>query len=281
MKLCISSLAWNIKNRIKIYELLEKNNILHIEVVPNKISNMGLYDSKKNYLNLKKEWEYFNINAVSMQSIHFGLKDLSLFGNSKERDRLFYSTVKAMEISNILEIDHIVFGSPKLRIFPIDMKKERVNDIAIDFFYNLGNMANKYGCILGLEANSKKYGANFITNTYEACNFLKEVNHKNININLDLSTIILENEDICESINMVDSISREEFHSHISVPFLENNYYVYLNDIMLYISKLRDSKAKYCSIEMKETEDENFNMESIKKAILFFKGFNYERNSIV
>ena len=57
MKLCISSLAWNIDNRNKIYDFLSKKEIKFIEIVPFKISNLGLYDEYNNYIKLKKEWE--------------------------------------------------------------------------------------------------------------------------------------------------------------------------------------------------------------------------------
>ena len=50
MNLCISSLAWNLENRNKIYSFLNKKNIKYIEIVPNKISKFGLFDDYKNYI---------------------------------------------------------------------------------------------------------------------------------------------------------------------------------------------------------------------------------------
>ena len=57
MKLCISSLAWNIENKTKIYNFLSKKEIKFIEIVPFKISNLGLYDEYNNYIKFKSEWE--------------------------------------------------------------------------------------------------------------------------------------------------------------------------------------------------------------------------------
>ena len=278
MNLCISSLAWNLENRNKIYSFLNDKNIKYIEIVPNKISKLGLFDDYKNYVKLRKEWESFDIKAVSMQSLHFGLDNCSLFNSKEERKNLFQYTVKAIEAANILDIKHLVFGSPKLRIIKDNMPYNDAIDIAKDFFYNISKEAEKYNIVIGIEPNSKQYGTNFLTNTFDAYNFVKEINLINIGINLDLSSIILENENLNNSIDIVDSLNKP-FHSHISLPFLKNNYEDYSDILEKYINKLKYSKSNYCSIEtVINSNDYEYNIKIIENIICLIKNIIEKRS---
>ncbi|MBW5396606.1 sugar phosphate isomerase/epimerase [Brachyspira pilosicoli] len=275
MKLCISSLAWNIDNRNKIYDFLSKKEIKFIEIVPFKISNLGLYDEYNNYIKLKKEWEDFGLQAVSMQSLHFGLNNCSLFNSEIERKNLYEYTLKSIEVASILGIEHIVFGSPKLRIIPEGMSNNESNDIALEFFTKLNDEATKYNVLIGIEPNSKYYGTNFLTNTKDTFEFVKKINLKNIKINLDLSTIILENENISQSIDLVNSLNYN-FHCHISIPYLKNDYINYKNNLIEYLYKLKTSKVNHCSIETVINNNEIENINTINEIIDFIKSVEKE-----
>ncbi|TKZ30178.1 sugar phosphate isomerase/epimerase family protein [Brachyspira catarrhinii] len=278
MNLCISSLAWNLEDRNKIYSFLNDKNIKYIEIVPNKISKLGLFDDYKNYVKLRKEWESFDIKAVSMQSLHFGLNNCSLFNSKEERENLFQYTVKSIEVANILDIKHLVFGSPKLRIIKDNMPYDDAINIAKDFFYNISKEAEKYNIVIGIEPNSKLYGTNFLTNTFDTYNFVKEINLSNIGINLDLSTIILENENLNNSIDIVNSLNKP-FHSHISLPFLKNNYEDYADILEKYINKLKYSKANYCSIEtVIDSNDCKYSIKIIENIICLIKNIIEKRS---
>lgn len=276
MKLCISSLAWNIDNRNKIYDFLSKKEIKFIEIVPFKISNLGLYDEYNNYIKLKKEWEDFGLQAVSIQSLHFGLNNCSLFNSEMKRKNLYEYTLKSIEVASILGIEYIVFVSPKLRIIPENMANYEANDIAIEFFTKLNDEAIKYNVVIGIEPNSKDYGTNFLTNTKDTFEFVKKINLKNIKINLDLSTIILENENISQSIDLVNSLNYN-FHCHISIPYLKNNYIDYKNNLIEYLYKLKTSKVNYCSIEtVINNNNEIENINTINEIIDFIKSVEEE-----
>lgn len=276
MKLCISSLAWDIKNRLNIYKFLSKKEIKFIEILPFKISNLGLYDNYNNYIKLKREWEDFGLQAVSMQSLHFGLNNCSLFNSEMERKNLYDYTLKAIEVASILGIKHIVFGSPKLRIVPENMIYNEAYDIAFKFFTKLNDEAIKYNVVIGIEPNSKDYGTNFLTNTKDTFEFVKKINLKNIKINLDLSTIILENENISQSIDLVNSLNYN-FHCHISIPYLKNNYIDYKNNLIEYLYKLKTSKVNYCSIEtVINNNNEIENINAINEIIDFIKSVEEE-----
>ncbi len=278
MKLCISALAWNIDNKNNVYDFLSKKEIKFIEIVPFKISNLGLYDKYNNYMKLKREWEDFGLKAVSMQSLHFGLNNCSLFNSEIERKKLYDYTLKSIEIASILDIEHIVFGSPKLRIVPEGISDDEANDIALEFFTKLNDEAIKYNVVIGIEPNSKDYGTNFLSNTKDAFEFVKKINLKNVKVNLDLSTMILENENISKSIDLLNLLDYN-FHCHISIPYLKNDYINYKNSLTEYFSKLETSKVNHCSIETvvnNNNEIENINIingiidfiKSIEKGII-------------
>lgn len=271
MDLCISSLAWNLENKNKIYSFLNDKNIKYIEIVPNKISKFGLFDNYKNYIKLRNEWESFDIKAVSMQSLHFGLDNCYLFNSNEERNNLLKYTIKAIEVANILDIKHLVFGSPKLRIIKDNMPYNDAVNIAKDFFFKISKEASRYNIIIGIEPNSKQYGTNFLTNTIDTYNFVKE-------INLDLSSIILENENLNNSIDIVNLLNKP-FHSHISLPFLKNNYEDYSDILEKYINKLKYSKTNYCSIEtVINTNDYDYNIKTIESIICLIKNIIEKRS---
>ena len=242
MDLCISSLAWNLENKNKIYSFLNDKNIKYIEIVP------------------------------------IGLDNCYLFNSNEEINNLLKYTIKAIEVANILDIKHLVFGSPKLRIIKDNMPYNDAVNIAKDFFFKVSKEASRYNIIIGIEPNSKQYGTNFLTNTIDTYNFVKEINLNNIGINLDLSTIILENENLNNSIDIVNSLNKP-FHSHISLPFLKNNYEYYSDILEKYINKLKYSKTNYCSIEtVINTNDYDYNIKTIESIICLIKNI-IEKNA--
>ena len=171
-----------------------------------------------------------------------------------------------------------MFGSPKLRIIKDNMPYNDAVNIAKDFFFKISKEAARYNIIIGIEPNSKQYGTNFLTNTIDTYNFVKEINLNNIGINLDLSTIIFENENLNNSIDIVNSLNKP-FHSHISLPFLKNNYEDYSDILEKYINKLKYSKTNYCSIEtVINTNDYDDNIKTIESIICLIKNIIEKRS---
>lgn len=231
MKLCISNLAWDNKDRLSVYALLQTNNVPFIEIVLSKLSSKALNEDIDFYLSCKQEWESFGFRAVSMQSIHFGVEDAFLFGTNEQRTNLLESTKKAIDIASSLEIENLVFGSPKLRIFP----ENGDISIAIEFFTELNNYAEQKNCFLNIEANTSQYGTNFLTTTIEVQDFIRSNRWNNIGMNLDLSTMILEQENISDTISSV----RRVRHAHVSIPFLKTNFNEFRTEIEQYISSYK------------------------------------------
>ena len=156
----------------------------------------------------------------------------------------------------------MVFGSPKNRV----ISKKDDNEIAINFFRTLGEYALQKKTILSIEPNPELYGTNFINTTKEAFDFVKRVNHSGIMVNVDLGTVIENNEDI----NLIKENIEFVNHIHISEPNLEliqqrtlhNNFADILKEI---------NYQNYVSIEMKNLENKNQVKEIMKYIMEVFK----------
>ncbi|SFB92539.1 Sugar phosphate isomerase/epimerase [Brevinema andersonii] len=265
MKLCVSNLAWNNNERIAVYKLLQQNNIKHIEIALSKFSTKALNENIKAYLDFKDEWESYGLTAVSMQSLHFGVENAYLFRTGKQRNNLLEATKKAISIASCLEIQNLVFGSPKLRIIPNRADTSK----AVNFFTKLNTFAQSKNCYLNLEANSKQYGTNFLTTTQEALQYLKDNQWSNIGINLDIGTIILENENIEEMIPHFQSVR----HVHLSIPYLKTNFEEYRSQIQYYISEFKKSNHTVFSILSLEMYSNETNLNMLEKNIYLIQEY--------
>ena len=264
INICISNIAWSKNDNIEIYKYLKDNNINYMEIAPTKIIETEPYshikDAKKIIDNLKNE---FNLKIGSMQSIWYGKKQ-NIFESNKNKLELIEYTKKAIDFASEINCPNIVFGNPKNRNMN-NLKKDY--PIALSFFKELNEYATKKNVIIAIEPNPKIYNTNFLTNTYEAINFVKELNLSNIKINYDLGTVI-ENK---ESLDILkDNISYIN-HIHISEPNLELIKKRKIHTELLKI--LIESKySGLISIEMKETNTEN-----IKKIINYLKNICYNK----
>ena len=146
-------------------------------------------------------------------------------------------------IGRILGARFLTFGSPKNRLIKGQNSKE-IEEISLNFFYKLGQIAKENQVTICLEPNPKEYGANFLTTTMQAHNFVKKLNHPNIKMQLDTGTCILNEEDL----ELLDNSTIGYIHA--SNPFLlpidEQNVGQIKNKLNL-LDKLED---KVVCIEM-------------------------------
>lgn len=265
MKYAISNIAWKTHENKKIYKLMKNKGFDGLEIAPELfVYNQSPYDKDINFLiRLKNEVEKKGITLVSMQSILYGTKGLFLFENEDSRKKMMNYLIKAIDFASVLKLSNIVFGSPKNRIVPNEMSSEKAEDISIEFFRKLGDYANTKGTCIGFEANASEYGGNWMVETLQTVKFIKKVYSNGFKLNLDLGTMILnnENEDILKDTLLYTN------HIHISEPFLKS---VPQNvEFHKKIGKsLKASNYKgYLSIEMRSTSNDNY--EKVKKALDF------------
>lgn len=248
MKLSISNIAWGYLDDKEMYQHLNNTGFDGIEIAPTRLVPDKPYDNIEQaiYITNKIKNDY-NLNISSMQSIWFGRSE-RIFGTEEEREILIAYTEKAIKYAEAIGCKNIVFGCPKNR----NMDDISRYSIALDFFSKLGKMAQAHGVVIAMEPNPIIYNTNFLNKTEEAIDFVKEINSSGLQVNLDLGTIIWNNEDINLLIDNIEWIH----HIHISEPNLmqieKRKLHNELKDIL--ISK--DYKG-YVSIEMKSYNDVN------------------------
>ena len=258
MKLSISNIAWDSKYDGQMYESLSKEKIDAVEIAPTRIFAKNPYDrlqDAKSFSDMLKT--QYNLEISSMQSIWFGITQ-NIFEGDESRKFLIQYTKKAIDFARTIGYKNLVFGCPKNRIIP--SKDQYI--IAVEFFQELGEYAYRNNTVLAIEANPTIYGTNFINNTKEAADIVKDIASPGCLINLDLGTIIENNEDINEVTKYISLIN----HVHISEPYLA---YIKKREIHKELIKLLKAfnYNKYVSVEMKETDS----LTDIFNAIYYLK----------
>lgn len=258
MKLSISNIAWSNEHDKEVYHYLKKQGFVGLEIAPTRIFPNDPYsklqEAEKFYLNLRN---YYKLNISSIQSIWYGKNEM-IFGSEEERKQLTEYTKKAIDFASVIKCNNLVFGCPRNRM----IKDENYKEIAYSFFSDLASYAKLNKTILSMEPNPSIYNTNFINYTDEAFKFAKLINSDGFKVNLDLGTIIYNNEDlqiISDNIELVN-------HIHISEPRLALIEKRELHNKLVSILKQKKYN-KYISIEMGKRD----NLDEVKKTIDYIR----------
>ena len=246
MKLAISNIGWSYDNDNQIYEKMIKYGYSGLEIAPTRIFTENPYNRCQEAgtwsFKLKK---LYNFTIPSMQSIWFG-KSEKLFASKRERKELLDYTKKAIDFAEAIGCGNLVFGCPRNRNVEDGMDTEP----ALNFFYEIGEYAYKKGTVIGMEANPSIYNTNYINDTLSAIHLIERVKSKGFLLNLDLGTVIQNQEDINEIKGKVQLIN----HIHISEPGLQpiqkRELHNKLRDILS-----EENYNKFISIEMGKLDD--------------------------
>jgi len=263
MKISISNIAWKKQETNKALKILKQKGITNIDVAPtllfDSIDNLTKEEIKK----VKEKYQREGFTMVAMQSLLYGLQPCSIFGGEEERDEIIFYLKKVFFIAQELGIKNLVFGSPKNR--HIEEESEDNERVAIDFFRKLSEIAYTFGINICLEANPKEYDCNFITNTFEAVDFIKKVDRMNFKLNLDISTIILNNSNLKDVIQYAKEYIE---HVHISFPYLKGISEINHKLISKLLKEINYNG--YVSLEMKPNPTKN-NLKSLEDNVRLLK----------
>lgn len=245
MKFSISNIAWPIEWDNQIFDKLIEIGFNAIEIAPNRTLIDG-YNSTDEQIEKwnTKYLSHFN-EISSMQSLLFKV-ETPIFESDENNEFILESLKKGLLFASKLKVRNIVFGSPNIRNVNNDDELMRSKV----FFKQLATIAQNNNISVALEPNPKIYNTNFLNSTFEAIDYVKEINHPNLGINLDFGTII-ENKELIHDIMTKDNMPLIK-HVHISEPYLlKINTSQKKNHIEL-IKRLVDFGYKdYVSIEMK------------------------------
>lgn len=257
MKLSVSNIAWSKDDDEMMYAFLKKSNFSGLEIAPTRIFETEPYENLNDAIFFKNNLlEKYSLEISSMQSICFGRNE-AIFGQESERNSIKEYLKLSIDFANAINCENLVFGCPKNRIIG-----ENQEEIATSFFSELALYAFEKNTNLAMEANPEIYGTNFLNTTQQAIDFVKKTNQKGLKINLDLGTIIHNNEDLDVIFNNIDLIN----HIHISEPYLETIQEKPIHNELAKILKSTNYKH-YVSIEMKNLND----VKNLKEVINYTK----------
>lgn len=213
MKLSISNIGWEAKDDLVIYAMMKKYGFQGLEIAPTRIFPEAPYE--KNDAagiwseRLKRDYGF---SVPSMQSIWYGRQE-KIFGTFEERQELVNYTKKAIDFAVSIDCKNLVFGCPRNRNLP----KGADDSAAIPFFKEISDYAAVRGTTIGMEANPSIYNTNYINDTVSALKLGEQVDSEGFKLNLDVGTMIQNEEDIGELKGKVYLIN----HVHISEPRLQ------------------------------------------------------------
>ena len=235
---------------------MQKIGFSGLEIAPTKIFPSEPYDRiDEAHTWSKRLYNDYGFIISSMQSIWYG-KTGKIFG--QERNELLLYTKKAVDFAEAVGCRNIVFGCPKNRIIPSGSS----DDVAVAFFRELGDYAHEHGTTIAMEANPVIYDTNYINTTEEAIDLVRRVASEGFKLNLDVGTMIHNNEDVSVLQGKLDLIN----HVHVSEPYLLT---IQPHKIHSELSALlaESNYEKYISIEAKSTQD----LEMIEREMLYVK----------
>ena len=242
MKLSISNIAWSDEKNSQVYALMSEKNFAGLEIAPSKIFGENSYDN----LNDAAKWNNnLKFKIPSMQSIWYGRTE-KIFGTDSEREFLLNYTKKAIDFAQVIGCKNLVFGCPKNRYLPEGVNK----NIGVNFFSELADYALKHDTVIGMEANPTIYNVNYINTTADALTLVEEVNSDGFKLNLDVGTMIANDESVEILRGKVHLIN----HVHISEPFLKP---IQPRELHVELAELLRAEGykNFVSIEMATVED--------------------------
>ena len=246
MKLSISNIGWTEENDLAIYKIMKNMGFEGLEIAPTRIFPETPYiklEEANRWANKLKSENGFVI--PSMQSIWYGRNE-KLFGTEEERAILVDYTKKAINFAEVIGCKNLVFGCPRNR----NMPEGADENIAIEFFKEVGDYATEHNTVVGMEANPPIYNTNYINDTRAALELIRRVESKGFLLNLVVGTMIYNEE-------CVDLLVGDEHlinHVHISEPYLAPIQKRHLHKELAQLLRNADYQG-YVSIEMGKRED--------------------------
>ena len=271
MKIAISNIAWNVEEDKDILKLLKKYSISGVEIAPTKIWKNPTEESYQTINQYRKYWEKNGISVSSTQSMLFGHPELLIFGNKDKRNQTLIYLEKMIRVSAGLGAKVIVFGSPKNRT-RINVSKKQALDIACDFFFKIATISRKYNVFFCIEPNPIEYGTNFINNTEQAIELIKEVNHPNFKLHLDSGVMTINGENVEKAITDGFPYLR---HFHISEKNLIPIYKGKTNHKKIANILRKLNYKHWVSIEMRGMENSS-NLDVVDETLKFTSAIYFD-----
>ena len=218
MKISISNIASVYQSHSEFYELLKKEGIDYVDVAPTKLFSGWDY-TESQVRQARLLLDDFGLKAMGMQSLLYGLPELNVFANPKSKYlqlRAHFERLCALACA--LGVTHLVLGSPKGRDISGCTMQQAI-DFACERFNDLAELCGQNGLTLCIEPVATRLGGNFLVSTQETVDFVRDIGHPNLKINLDTAVLFEDGTKPYETVyESYDAIG----HVHISEPDLNS-----------------------------------------------------------
>ena len=216
MRIAISNIAWETDEDEQVAALLNKHQIDAIDVAPGKYFSDPRSVTATELKWVRDWWQSRDISITGMQALLFGTKGLNLFGSQDSQKAMLGHLEAVCRIGEGLGASKLVFGSPRNRDCS-GLTGHEIEDISIQFFRALGEIAARHGVVVCLEPNPPCYGANFMTNSADTAKTVIAVNHPAIRMQLDTGALAINGED---AETVIEAYSQLIGYVHASEPDL-------------------------------------------------------------
>jgi sugar phosphate isomerase/epimerase len=120
--------------------------------------------------------------------------DLKVTGPNVDQARLVRYATKAIERMHAVGVRVVVFGSGGARNIPDGFPRERGIEQFVAFAHTVGEIAQKNGLMVGIEAINRGEKTNMINTLTDAVDIAQRVNHPSVKIIADVYHMALEHE---------------------------------------------------------------------------------------
>ncbi len=218
--LAVSNIAWANEEEQAVAEKLRELGITKVEIAPTKRWEDPAKATLEQVQEYVEWWKQYGIEIVAFQSMLFARPDLKLFESDALRDEAVEYMTEFFRLAGDMGARRLVFGSPKNRQRG-EMAVEVADEIAVDFFGKLGDVALNHNTMLCIEPNAPQYNCDYITNASEGEALVRRIKSHGIGLHLDTACMALAGDDIGEAIrNSADILE----HFHVSAPMLDRVY---------------------------------------------------------
>ncbi len=222
MKISISNIIWekgrdNFESFLKV---ISENNIKAVELSLNSIFDEPLSITEYEILWLTELLHRYNISISALHSLTYTRPDLEIFDRKEKKEELVKYIFHYIDIAKKLNTNNLVYGSPKSRKI-YNLNTNEADYIFLEFLQEIDDYCENIN--FNIEPLPKNY-CEYLNTFEESVNLLKKRNFKNIYIQLDVRSIIENN----ENINTIFQNESYIKHVHIGEPnliMLDNSEY--------------------------------------------------------
>ena len=160
--------------------------------------------------NKKITFDYQELEISCIQSITYGVSDLSLVQTENKFINFENHFLKVCELANKLNAKGIIYGSPSTRC-DIEIDKRKIYQRLL----SLTDLAKEYNLEFFVEAVSRKFGNEYISKTKELIDIVEFENKLNLHIDVGL---LIEEKFNLEHIS--ENLIKKVKHIHLATPDL-------------------------------------------------------------